>query len=90
MLTPILDWSIEVKKNARAIAVYWGLLIYTALVPTFLKAWSGVVPLLAQGPLFTCDIDTSKDCSWEHLMNFSTNALSSYDYYTKWAKNCNY
>ena len=89
MLTPILDWSIEVKKNARAIAVYWGLLIYTALVATFSKAWSGIVPLLAAGQLFTCNTDAAKDCSLEYLMK-SSYAVFSYDYYTKWAKNCNH
>ena len=82
MLAPILDWSIEVKNHARAIAVYWSILIYTALIPTFAKVWSGIVPLFAYGPLFTCDVDSAKNCSLEHVIS-SEYAIISYDYYTK-------
>lgn len=89
MLAPILDWSIEVKNHARAIAVYWSILIYTALIPTFAKAWSGIVPLFAYGPLFTCDVDTAKECSLEHVLRSQDASIISYDYYTKWVKNCN-
>lgn len=62
MLAPILHWSIEVREHARAIAVCWGLVMFTALVPTFVQINSDFMPFMDQSQLATCDLDASRDC----------------------------
>jgi len=63
MLTPILNWSVEIRVHARAIAVCWGLLMFTALIPTLVKVWKGVTPLVDYDQLVTCDVDLTKNCT---------------------------
>ena len=84
MLTPMLDWSIVIKeqKSVRNIAVYWGLLIFTALISTFLKARNGIQPFFFYDQLITCDIDIAKNCSREYVVESST-AFKSLDYYDR-------
>ena len=83
MLAPILNWSIQIRENARAIAVFWGLLIFTALVPTCLTIWSGATLRYNQDQVFTCDIDIAKNCFSEKAVN-----ITSSDFYKKWVCNC--
>ena len=78
MLTPILNWSIQIREHARAIAVYWGLLIFAAFVPTFFSVWKGIQPLFSYGQLFTCEIDIAKNCTYEHGQD-----IISSDFYNK-------
>ena len=88
MLTPILNWSTQIRKHARAIAVCWGLLIFTAFVPTFLNVWKGVQPFFSYGQLFTCDIDIANNCSFEYLQE--NNSIISSDFYYGWVKHCHH
>jgi len=38
MLTPILNWSVTIRKHdAQAAVVYWGILIFAALVPAWVR-----------------------------------------------------
>ena len=45
MLTPILNWSVSVRANeAQMVVVYWGALVFTALVPAwvynnYIESW---------------------------------------------------
>ena len=87
MLTPILNWSTQIRKHARAIAVCWGLLIFAAFVPTFLNVWKGVQSLFNYGPLFTCEIDVARNCSYQYVRD-SPNAYFSSDFYDKWVQDC--
>lgn len=55
MLTPILNWSNVVKEHkARSIVVWWGLLVFTALVPVTVVNWRGVFPFVVEGQFATC------------------------------------
>ena len=83
MLAPILNWSIQIRENARAIAFFWGLLIFTALVPTCLVIWSGAMLRSNQDQVFTCDVDIAKNCFSEKVVN-----IKSSDFYKKWVYNC--
>ena len=76
MLTPILNWSTQIREHARAIAVCWGLLMFTALVPTLQRIWKGVVPFIDWDQLVTCDVDTTKNCTLD-FVSPDSNAISS-------------
>ena len=83
MLTPLLDWSLEIRENGRAIAVWWGLLMFAALVPTFIKVLNGVMPLLNPDQIATCETDITRHCTRQYVLNdFWMNKLSS-DFYDK-------
>lgn len=81
MLTPILNWSVEIREHARAIAVYWGLLLFTALVPTLVKVWRGVYPLIDYDQLITCDVNVTENCTLDFLL--SNSAVTSSTFYNK-------
>ena len=87
MITPILNWSTQIREHARAIAVLWGLLIFTAFVPTFFIVWKGIQFLYSYGQLFTCELDIARNCSYEYLKQETSNGYSS-DFYNKWVKHC--
>ena len=74
MLTPLLNWS-QILKKHKTVAVYWGLLIFAALVPVMLKNFNGVVPYMVLGQIATCDKSPTK-CNLQDM----TTALSQ-DYY---------
>lgn len=82
MLTPILNWSVEIREHARAIAVYWGLLMFTAMVPTLVKVWQQISPFTDSDQLFTCDVDVAKDCTLDYLnsqgLTFSSTFYNRY------------
>ena len=81
MLAPILHWSAEIRENnVRAVAICWGGLVFSALIPTFIRVWKGVIPLIHQGQLVTCDADAAKDCTFDIAMLTS---FLSYDFYQK-------
>ena len=82
MLTPILNWSVEIREHARAIAVYWGLLMFSALVPTLYKVWQGVVPLFDYDQLVTCAVDVATNCTYESAYGNTNNFISS-TYYNR-------
>lgn len=67
MLTPILQWSIEIREHGRAIAVFWGLLILSALVPTFIKSWNGVIPLTDWDQVATCEYNPETNCTEDYV-----------------------
>lgn len=80
MLTPILNWSVEIREHARAIAVYWGMLMFTALVPTLVKVWKGVTPLIDYDQLITCGLDVTENCTLDFLISDSAGtSLTFYD-----------
>lgn len=68
MLTPILNWVENVKKhNAQSVVVWWGVLIFTALIPVTIKNWMGVFPAVATTKIATCQIHSS-GCNSHDIM----------------------
>ncbi|KAL9599314.1 MAG: hypothetical protein Q9219_003941 [cf. Caloplaca sp. 3 TL-2023] len=53
MLTPIINWSTTIRKHARVITVYWGLLLFTGLIVSMIALWGGHHPYMELG-LATC------------------------------------
>ncbi|KAL8829958.1 MAG: hypothetical protein Q9191_001713 [Dirinaria sp. TL-2023a] len=80
MLTPILNWSSTVRKNARIVAVCWGGLMFAALVPSFWKVWKGVEPVIVLDQLVTCVVDVAKNCTSNHFHEGGILPIS-YDFY---------
>jgi hypothetical protein len=78
MLTPILNWSVEIREHTRAIAVYWGLLMFTALVPTLVKVWEEIFPFTDSDQLFTCDVDVTKNCTLDYLDSMLLTSSSTF------------
>lgn len=83
MLTPILDWSIEMRKNARAIAVLWGSLIFAAVIPTFVHTYDGVVPYFNMNQIATCYQDAAQDCTRKHVISGPLFNTVSADFYNR-------
>ena len=70
MLTPILSFSTTVRKHeAHSVVIFWGILIFCALVPTFVIVIKGVTPSIALSQLSTCILNASLDCTYEYLNN---------------------
>lgn len=82
MLTPLLDWSTEICKHGRTVAICWGTLMFAVLVPTFVKTLDGVLPFLNQNQYITYNVDAAKNCTGEIFETFTT-AVKSLDYYDK-------
>ncbi|KAL8826269.1 MAG: hypothetical protein Q9191_003908 [Dirinaria sp. TL-2023a] len=87
MLTPILNWSIEIREHARAVAVYWGLLMFAALVPTLYKVFRGIVPFLDYDQMVTCAVNASAGCTFDAVIAGDGQNLVSSNFYSKC--NCN-
>ena len=86
MLTPILNFSTTVRKHeAHSVIIFWGVLLFCALVPTFFMVYEGFGPSLAFSQVATCELDVSKNCTFEILYNVSNGY--SLDKYNKC--NCN-
>ncbi len=80
MLTPILNWSVSVRANdAQMVVVYWGALVFAALIPAWIYNnyitpwWINELPSFALCP-FSAAAD-HPDCN-ENIML----TTSSYDY----------
>ena len=57
MLTPILNWSQNIKRqDAQSVVVWWGLLMFSALIPVAIKNWQTIFPSLVITQLATCEI----------------------------------
>lgn len=68
MLTPILTFSTTVRKHeAHAVVIFWGVLVFCALVPTFVIVIKGVTPSVILSQLSTCTLDAAKGCTFENL-----------------------
>ena len=80
MLTPILSFSTTVKKHkARSVVIFWGILIFCAMVPTFVIVIKGVIPSIALSQVSTCTLDPTLGCTYENLMtNYSGQSLNLY------------
>ena len=68
MLTPILNFSTTIRKHeAHSVVVIWGVLVFCALVPTFVLVIKGVIPSVILSQLSTCTLDVTKGCTFENL-----------------------
>ena len=68
MLTPILLFSTTVREHeAHSVIIFWGVLVYCAMVPTFAIVIKGVVPSVILSQLSTCALDVAKGCTFENL-----------------------
>lgn len=86
MLTPILTFSTTVRHHeAHSVVIFWGLLVFCAMVPTFVIVIKGVVPSVILSQMSTCALDAAKGCTFENL--YVKNNGSSLDLYNKC--NCN-
>jgi len=70
MLTPILTWSSTIRTHkARAVMIYWALLIFAAMVPTIYlwvdNSWELNIPYS-----FAYCTGTGNQCSWSNLENY--------------------
>ena len=75
MLTPILSFSTTVRKHeAHSVVIFWGILIFCAMVPTFIIVIKGVTPSVALSQVSTCTLDPAKGCTYE---NFVINNIGS-------------
>ena len=70
MLTPILSFSTTVRKHeAHSVVIFWGILIFCALVPTFVIVIKDVAPSYALSQVSTCTLDLALGCTYDNLMN---------------------
>lgn len=68
MLTPILSFSTTVKRHeAHSVIIFWGVLVFCALVPTFVITFKGVIPSVILNQLSTCALDATKGCTFKNL-----------------------
>lgn len=82
MLTPILSFSTTVRQHeAHSVIIFWGVLLFCAMVPTFVIVIKGVVPSVILSQLSTCALDAAKGCTFENLS--VTNNGVSLDLYNK-------
>lgn len=82
MLTPILNFSTTVRQHeAHSVIIFWGILLFCAMVPTFVIVIKGVVPSVILSQLSTCALDAAKGCTFENLS--VTNNGVSLDLYNK-------
>lgn len=90
MLPPILNWSTTIRENdAQPILLYWGILMFAALVATLISIGKGgyVTPYQVYTQLATCAIDNTKGCTVDALSNSAINNKYSREFYAKC--NCN-
>ena len=80
MLTPMLNWSNEIRLKARAITVCWGLLIFAALIATSLNVWRENVAFSDIDQTVTCDYQLARNCTLLHVQTSEFAAWSS-DFY---------
>ena len=70
MLTPILSFSTTVRKHqAHYVVIFWGILIFCAMVPTFVIVIKTVTPSIALSQVSTCTLDPALGCTYDNLMN---------------------
>lgn len=70
MLTPILNFSTTVRHHeAHSVLVFWGILLFCAMVPTFVIVVKGFVPYMVLSQMSTCTLDIAKNCTFENLFN---------------------
>ena len=82
MLTPILNFSTTVRQHeAHSVVIFWGVLLFCAMVPTFVIVLKGVTPSVIRSQLSTCALDAAKNCTYENLAIIN-NGMSS-NLYTK-------
>ncbi len=68
MLTPILNFSTTVRQHeAHSVIIFWGLLVFCAMVPTFVIVIKGVIPSVILSQVSTCTLDVAKNCTFENL-----------------------
>ena len=68
MLTPILSFSSTVREHeAHSVVIFWGALLFCAMVPTFVIVIKGVIPSVTLSQLSTCTLDAAKSCTFENL-----------------------
>lgn len=81
MLAPILNWSTMIRKHhAQAVVLYWGLLMFLALLFTLPPSVRGVQPYLLK-KLSTCLIDHSLGCTYENVISGDGLLRISLDFY---------
>ena len=81
MLTPILNFSTTVREHeAHSVIIFWGVLVFCAMVPTFVIVIKGVIPSIILSQLSTCTLDANKGCTFENLaVNNSGVSLNLYN-----------
>ncbi|KAK2803546.1 hypothetical protein FQN50_006981 [Emmonsiellopsis sp. PD_5] len=71
MLTPILKWSSTIRKHrAQAIVVYWGILIFAALVPTLLLTSFSEWEVNSPPSLVLCQNNSDPTCNPKQELTF--------------------
>lgn len=82
MLTPILNWSTMIRKHhAQAVVLYWGFLMFFALIFTLPPTVRSVQPYIV-GKLATCVIDPRLGCTYENVIGDDTLVISV-DFYQR-------
>ena len=81
MLTPILSWSTMIRKHhAQAVVLYWGVLMFFALIFTLPPIIRGVQPYSVE-KLATCYMDPSLGCTYENVISGDGSLVISSDFY---------
>lgn len=80
MLTPILNFSNTIRHHeAHSVLIFWGILLFCALVPTFVIVIKGFITSVVLSQVSTCTLDAAKNCTFENL--FHTHHGRSKDLY---------
>lgn len=79
MLTPILNFSTTVRNNeAHFVVVIWGILIFCALIPTFVVVIKGATPSIALSQVSTCILNATMGCTYDNLLKKGSQSLNLY------------
>ena len=85
MITPILNWSVTVReKGFRPVVVYWGILMFSALLGTVIRVLhknNGLTPFVVETQLATCIKNETIGCVKDYI--YSNNLTTSWDSYNK-------
>lgn len=83
MLTPILNWSTMIRKHhAQPVVLYWGIIMFFALIFTLPPSAEGVQPYFIR-KLATCFKDKSLGCTYEDVIDGDGFSVISLDFYNK-------
>ena len=87
MLTPILNWSENLKTHhAQAVVVWWGVLMFTALIPVAITNWRDIQPSFLLSQIATCQ-NSSANCNLDSL---TESDIMSKTYYDQCARPCTF
>lgn len=82
MLPPILSGSEVVRKHeARAVVIYWGLLMFLTTIITLRIIFHWAVPYIILTQVAACIINDTQGCNMNHAL--SHNSFISSDFYRK-------